>query len=106
MYLHVVTHVHKLTLVILVPKKKFIVPHGGKSWVLGSVGSKWRAYKGKVKDKHYTPYTTMAEMVANRPNAIPKEEFIDLMKYFASDKAKVCIEARMLLPFDCLSQPR
>ncbi|MED6212600.1 hypothetical protein PIB30_084983 [Stylosanthes scabra] len=43
----------------------------------------WKRFKGKLKLKHFEPYDNFDDMVKNRPQRVPEDQFIKLLLYWS-----------------------
>ncbi|XP_057417491.1 uncharacterized protein LOC130711771 isoform X2 [Lotus japonicus] len=69
-------------------RKKFSIPKHGEEFVKKSLGKKWKDYKCDLKNMYMTMYKTRYNLLKNRPNHIPSDQWTDLVSYWLSDKAK------------------
>ncbi|MED6202294.1 hypothetical protein PIB30_103877, partial [Stylosanthes scabra] len=68
---------------------KYTIPTNGEPWVLATIGEAWKKYKSRIKEKHYTPYSSFREIWKNRPGTIPDSHFRKLIRYWKLDVVKV-----------------
>ncbi|OMP08332.1 Transposase, Ptta/En/Spm, plant [Corchorus olitorius] len=70
-------------------EKYFELPEVLGPWINASIGRKWRDYKGELKAKYYDEMLPIAKNIANLPPDVPIHQWIHLVNYFESAKAKV-----------------
>ncbi|MCE5166698.1 hypothetical protein HAX54_024379, partial [Datura stramonium] len=69
-------------------KKKFSIPIRGEEFVKKSIEKKWKDYKCDLKTMCMMKYKTKHALMKNRPSHIPRDQWIGLVLYWLSDKAK------------------
>ncbi|OMO69160.1 Transposase, Ptta/En/Spm, plant [Corchorus olitorius] len=69
-------------------EKYFELPEVLGPWINASIGRNWRDYKGELKAKYYDEMLPIAENIANLPPDVPIHQWIHLVNYFESAKAK------------------
>ncbi|XP_057426165.1 uncharacterized protein LOC130719563 [Lotus japonicus] len=69
-------------------RKKFSIPTCGEEFVKKSLGKKWKDYKCDLRSMYTTMYKTRDTLLKNRPNRIPRDQWIGLVSYWLSDKVK------------------
>lgn len=69
-------------------RKKFSIPARGEEFVKKSLGKKWKDYKCDLRSMYLAKYKTKNALLKNRPNHIPKDQWIGLVSYWVSDKGK------------------
>ncbi|XP_019253811.1 PREDICTED: uncharacterized protein LOC109232495 [Nicotiana attenuata] len=69
-------------------KKKFSIPKRGETYVLKSLGKKWKDYKCELKGEYMRKYKTKDALLKNRLSRIPRDQWSGLVSYWFSDKAK------------------
>ncbi|KAH0765129.1 hypothetical protein KY285_001000 [Solanum tuberosum] len=69
-------------------QKKFSIPKCGETFVLKSLGKKWKDYKCQLKGDHIPKYKTKDALLKNRPSRVPRDQWSGLVSYWLSDKAK------------------
>ncbi|MED6213159.1 hypothetical protein PIB30_090557 [Stylosanthes scabra] len=52
-------------------------------WVIQTIRDAWKRFKGKLKLKHFEPYDNFADIVKNKPQRVPKDQFIKLLLYWS-----------------------
>ncbi|XVE94184.1 hypothetical protein REPUB_Repub01dG0260000 [Reevesia pubescens] len=68
---------------------KFDIDASSKSWILKSIGKRWRDWKGKLKANHYYPHKTDEERLNDcHPKVLP-DQWQALISYWNSDKVKL-----------------
>ncbi|KAH0729483.1 hypothetical protein KY289_000671 [Solanum tuberosum] len=61
---------------------KFLIPVEGKKWVMTGLRDAWRRHKLKVKERFFDKNSTVEDMLAKRPDGIPKVQFRQLIEYW------------------------
>ncbi|TKY46190.1 transposase, Ptta/En/Spm, plant [Spatholobus suberectus] len=69
-------------------RKKFSIPAHGEEFVKRSLGKKWKDYKCDLRSMYLTKYKTKDALLKNRPNRIPRDQWIGLVSYWVSNKGK------------------
>ncbi|KAL6584856.1 hypothetical protein OROMI_004145 [Orobanche minor] len=67
---------------------RYLIPDDGKHWVFKTINRSWRTYKSRMKARYYTKYETDEEMMNNRPNEIPLEDFKVLVNYWGDESVQ------------------
>ncbi|MED6204225.1 hypothetical protein PIB30_007341 [Stylosanthes scabra] len=62
---------------------KFILPASAEKWVIQTIRDAWKRFKGKLKLKHFEPYDNFDDIVKNRPQREPEDQFIKLLLYWS-----------------------
>lgn len=61
----------------------------GEKWVLRSLGKKWKEYKCDLKSDYFELCKSLHELLSNRPEHIPRDQWTTLALCWHSDKVKV-----------------
>ncbi|OMO75205.1 hypothetical protein CCACVL1_16302 [Corchorus capsularis] len=70
-------------------RSKFDIETKSKSWVLKTIGKRWKDWKAKLKADHYNPHNTDEERLNDcHPSVLP-DQWQALVSYWNSDKAKL-----------------
>ncbi|XP_072062835.1 uncharacterized protein [Arachis hypogaea] len=77
-------------------RKKFSIPVRGEEFVKRSIGKKWKDYKCDLKGIYLGQYKTKDVLLKNRPERIPRDQWIGLVSYWFSDKAKKRTQANRI----------
>ncbi|XP_016173863.1 uncharacterized protein LOC107616418 [Arachis ipaensis] len=62
-------------------RKKFSIPVRGEEFVKRSIGKKWKDYKCDLKGIYLGQYKTKDVLLKNRPERIPRDQWIGLVSY-------------------------
>nr|CAD1838578.1 unnamed protein product [Ananas comosus var. bracteatus] len=69
-------------------KSKFSIPTRGEKWVLRSLGKKWKDYKCHLKSEYYLKYKNVDDLLENRPERVPRDQWTTLVSFWNSEKVK------------------
>nr|CAD1822777.1 unnamed protein product [Ananas comosus var. bracteatus] len=69
---------------------KFLLLSNGniEKWVLKSLSRKWKDFKCKLKGKHMINNYIEQEVASNVPSGFTSQQWIDLVRYWFSEKSK------------------
>ncbi|OAY82439.1 hypothetical protein ACMD2_24067 [Ananas comosus] len=69
---------------------KFLLPSNGniEKWVLKSLSRKWKDFKCELKGKYMIDNYTEQEVASNVPSGFTSQQWIDLVRYWFSEKSK------------------
>ena len=70
-------------------QKKFEIDPNSKSWVIKSLGKKWKDWKSKLKTAHYITHATDEERLADRDERVLPEQWAYLVSHWSSEEAEV-----------------
>lgn len=70
-------------------QKKFEIDQNSKSWVIKSLGKKWKDWKSKLKTAHYITHPTDEERLADRDERVLPEQWAYLVSHWSSEEAEV-----------------
>nr|XP_027108931.1 uncharacterized protein LOC113728766 [Coffea arabica] len=69
-------------------QKKFEIDPNSKSWVIKSLGKKWKDWKSKLKTAHYITHATDEERLADRDERVLPEQWAYLVSHWSSEEAE------------------
>nr|CAD1817944.1 unnamed protein product [Ananas comosus var. bracteatus] len=69
-------------------KSKFSILTRGEKWVLRSLGKKWKDYKCQLKSEYYLKYKNVDDLLENRPERVPRDQWTTLVSFWNSEKVK------------------
>ena len=69
---------------------KFDIDPCSRSWVLKSLGTKWRNFKSLLKANHYDNHATDEERLADRDERVLPDQWSVLVSQWSSEKWQVC----------------
>ncbi|KAA8536584.1 hypothetical protein F0562_029062 [Nyssa sinensis] len=69
-------------------QSKFIIDPKSKSWILKSIGKKWKDWKAKLKANHYSIHLTDEERLADRDERVLPDQWRILIMFWNSEEAK------------------
>ncbi|XP_020106690.1 uncharacterized protein LOC109722927 isoform X1 [Ananas comosus] len=74
--------------IVKMTRSKFFLPRDDKieTWVLKSVGRKWKDYKHELKSKYKTANRTQEEIASDVPPEIVPQQWIDLVRNWFSER--------------------
>ncbi|XP_058097140.1 uncharacterized protein LOC131242477 isoform X2 [Magnolia sinica] len=67
---------------------KFDMDRNIKSWVLRSIGTKWRDWKCELKKRHYLPHETDDERLADLDERVQSDQWKALIEFWNSEEGK------------------
>ncbi|KAL6582411.1 hypothetical protein OROMI_006425 [Orobanche minor] len=67
---------------------KYVIPDEAKKWVYTTLNDAWRGYKSRTKGKYYSRLKTEEEIIAEKPEEIPTEDFKILLKYWGDEEVQ------------------
>ncbi|KAL3515715.1 hypothetical protein ACH5RR_022617 [Cinchona calisaya] len=67
---------------------RFDIDPNSKTWVIKSLGKKWRDWKSKLKTAHYITHTTDEERLADRDERVLPEQWAYLVSHWSSEEAE------------------
>ncbi|CAK9165410.1 unnamed protein product [Ilex paraguariensis] len=67
---------------------KFDIDPKGKTWVLKSLGKKWKDWKAKLKAAHYITHTTDEERLADRDERVLPDQWSNLILHWNSEEVE------------------
>lgn len=70
---------------------KFDIDPSSRSWVLMSLGTKWRNFKSLLKTTHYDTHSTDEERLADCDDRVLPDQWAVLVSQWSSDKWQVCV---------------
>ncbi|KAL6546384.1 hypothetical protein OROMI_022105 [Orobanche minor] len=77
----------ELFVIGIINEDKYVIPDEAKKWVYTTLNDAWRGYKSRTKGKYYSSLKTEEEMIAEKPEEIPTEDFKILLKYWGMKKS-------------------
>ncbi|CAL5398856.1 unnamed protein product [Camellia sinensis] len=69
-------------------QSKFEIDPKSKSWVLKSIGKKWKDWKAELKANHYNTHKTDEERLADRDERVVPDQWQILISFWNSKEAK------------------
>lgn len=69
-------------------QKQFEIDPNSKSWVVKSLGKKWKDWKSKLKTAHYITHTSDEERLADRDERVLPEQWAYLVSHWSSQEAE------------------
>ncbi|XP_010261524.1 PREDICTED: uncharacterized protein LOC104600335 isoform X2 [Nelumbo nucifera] len=67
---------------------KFDIDPSSKSWVLKSIGKKWKDWKSELKKYHYLPHESDRERLADRDGRVLPKQWKLLVEFWNSEEGK------------------
>ncbi|KAH0706328.1 hypothetical protein KY285_010833 [Solanum tuberosum] len=61
---------------------KFLIPVQEKKWVMTGLRDAWRRHKQKIKERCFDKNSIVEDIIAKRPDEIPKAQFCQLIEYW------------------------
>ncbi|KAL6964446.1 hypothetical protein U1Q18_052451 [Sarracenia purpurea var. burkii] len=69
-------------------QSKFHIDPKCKSWILKSIGNKWRNWKANLKSSHYSPHETDEERLADRDERVLPDQWRILVSFWNSKEVQ------------------
>ncbi|KAL7235752.1 hypothetical protein ACSBR1_019106 [Camellia fascicularis] len=69
-------------------QEKFDIDPNSESWVLKSIGNKWKNWKALLKANHYNPHATDEERLADRDERVLPDQWRILISFWNSKEAQ------------------
>nr|CAD1834912.1 unnamed protein product [Ananas comosus var. bracteatus] len=81
-------------------QSKFLLPSNGniEKWVLKSLNRKWKDFKCELKGKYMIDNYTEQEVASNVSSGFTSQQWIDVVRYWFSEKSKVVARAKHITP--------
>lgn len=69
-------------------QSRFEMPIIAEKWILASIGLKWRTWKHHLKTRYWAD-VSIEHLIHDRDDRVSEDQWINLLAYWRTDKAKV-----------------